>query len=103
MPQVARRAKNDRDDRTESDFRVLFYKLGPGVLITGAQFAELLCITHSAFNALYHAGKVPDPVIRQSRFVRWRAGDVRVWLEALEPVPADRNRMVAVPANRVLQ
>jgi predicted DNA-binding transcriptional regulator AlpA len=100
MPQVARRAKTDQE---ESDFRVQFYELGPGILITGAQFAELLCITHAAFNAQYHAGKIPNPVIRQPRFVRWRVSDVRAWLESLEPVPARRDRMIAVPANRVLQ
>ena len=86
----------------EREFRVQLYELGPGILITAAQFAELLCITHSAFNARYHAGKVPDPVIREPRFVRWRVSDVRVWLESLEQVSADHNRVLLGRAQRIL-
>ncbi len=74
------------------DFRAEFDTLGPQALINANEFAALLCVTRAAFNFRLHVGKVPDPVIREHRCVRWRVADVRAWIDGMLPVPAVSNR-----------
>jgi predicted DNA-binding transcriptional regulator AlpA len=74
------------------DFRAEFHNLDPLALINADEFAALLRITRAAFNFRLHVGKVPDPVIREHRCVRWRVADVRQWMAGMVPVPAVSNR-----------
>jgi predicted DNA-binding transcriptional regulator AlpA len=89
-------------EQSARDFRAVFYELDPAVLITADEFSALMCITRAAFNFRLHIGKVPDPVIRANQCVRWRVSDVREWLEAMPPVPADPGRVLGVRAQRIL-
>ncbi|MGF6877229.1 putative DNA-binding transcriptional regulator AlpA [Paraburkholderia sp. MM5477-R1] len=73
------------------DFRSEFHALDPLALINADEFAALLRITRAAFNFRLHVGKVPDPVIREHRCVRWRVADVRGWMAGMLPVPAQPN------------
>ena len=89
-------------DQKGRDFRAVFYELDPAVLITANEFAALMCITRAAFDFRLHIGKVPDPVIRENRCVRWRVCDVREWFEALKQVPGDPDRLLGGRAQRIL-
>jgi predicted DNA-binding transcriptional regulator AlpA len=89
-------------DQKARDFRAVFYELDPAVLITADEFAALMCITRTAFDFRLHIGKVPDPVIRENRCVRWRVSDVRAFLENMQQVPADPARVLGGRAQRIL-
>ena len=52
-------------------------------LIKPAEFASLLGITTNAFYQRDMRGELPPPVMRQNRYVRYRAGDIREWLNGL--------------------
>lgn len=65
--------------------------MAASALITPAEFAELLVVSENAFYQRRAKGELPDPAIAQNRYLRWRAGDVRAWLDALCPAePAAR-------------
>ena len=89
-------------DQMARDFRAVFCELDPAVLITADEFAALMCITRAAFDFRLHIGKVPNPVIRENRCVRWRVSDVREWLEAMQQVPAILGRVLGGRAQRIL-
>jgi len=84
------------------DFRVLFWDLDPAAMITGDEFAALMCITRAAFDFRLHVGKIVDPVVRENRCVRWRVSDVRGFLENMQQVPADPARVLGGRAQRIL-
>jgi len=74
------------------DFRVAFNAMAASALITPAEFAELLVVSENAFYQRRAKGELPQPAIVQNRYLRWRAGDVREWLEALRPTGAEALR-----------
>jgi hypothetical protein len=88
--------------QVQRDFRSLFWELDPAAMITGDEFAALMCITRAAFDFRLHVGKIVDPVIRENRCVRWRVSDVRAFLENMLKVPADDGRMLGGRAQRIL-
>lgn len=88
--------------QAQRDFRALFWELDPAAMVTGDEFAALMCITRAAFDFRLHVGKIVDPVIRENRCVRWRVSDVRVFLESMQKVPADPARVLGGRAQRIL-
>jgi predicted DNA-binding transcriptional regulator AlpA len=102
MERSTKEASTSSAVQSERDFRVVFSQLDPAVFITGDEFAELLCMTRAAFNFRLHVGKVPDPVIRENRCVRWRVSDVRGWLEAIQQVPVNSDRVLGGRAQRII-
>jgi hypothetical protein len=84
------------------DFRALFWELDPAAMITGDEFASLMCITRAAFDFRLHVGKIVDPVVRENRCVRWRVRDVRAFLENIQQVPTDPARVLGGRAQRIL-
>lgn len=93
---------NNSSTQEQRDFRALFWDLDPAAMITGDEFAALMCITRAAFDFRLHVGKIVDPVIRESRCVRWRVSDVRAFLESMQKVPVDPARVLGGRAQRVL-
>lgn len=84
-----------RTKKTQAcDFRVKFNAMAASALITPAEFAELLVVSMNAFYLRRWKGELPDPAVTQNRYLRWRVGDVRVWLDALCPTdtPVRRGR-----------
>jgi predicted DNA-binding transcriptional regulator AlpA len=75
-----------------SDFRVLFARLDPSALISPKEFACLLGITPGAFYQRNMHGEFPRPAMKRNRCVRWRAADVRIWLNDLNAVAPRRGR-----------
>ncbi|MFM0531732.1 helix-turn-helix transcriptional regulator [Paraburkholderia strydomiana] len=75
-----------------SDFRVTFGQLDPSALISPKEFACLLGITPGAFYQRNMQGEFPRPAMNRNRCVRWRAADVREWLNGLSAVPLRRGR-----------
>jgi len=74
------------------DFRVLFAQLDPSALISPKEFASLLGIKPGAFYQRNMRGEFPRPAMSRNRCVRWRAADVRVWLNGLNTVAQRRGR-----------
>jgi predicted DNA-binding transcriptional regulator AlpA len=71
--------------REVSDFRIAFAHMDRSALVTADEFGELI---GKSRNAVYHMlcrepDALPKPVFRQNRYVRWRAGDVRDWIDSL--------------------
>lgn len=75
-----------------SDFRVLFAQLDPSALISPKEFACLLGITPGAFYQRNMQGEFPRPAMSRNRCVRWRAADVREWLNGLNTAVQRRGR-----------
>lgn len=75
-----------------SDFRVLFAQLDPSALISPKEFACLLGITPGAFYQRNMHGEFPRPAMSRNRCVRWRAADVREWLNGLNGAAQRRGR-----------
>lgn len=73
-----------------SDFRVTFAQLDPSALISPKEFACLLGITPGAFYQRNMQGEFPRPAMSRNRCVRWRAADVREWLNGLNTVTKRR-------------
>ncbi|MDR6383992.1 helix-turn-helix transcriptional regulator [Paraburkholderia caribensis] len=73
------------------DFRAVFCELDPAALLTADEFAALLCINRASIDYRLHLGKIPRPVIRENRCVRWRVSDVREWLNSLKPAAERRD------------
>lgn len=65
------------------DFRRNFRDFDDAVLISLDEFAVLIGVTPAAMAQMRHAGKLPEPAIQGGKLLRWRAGDARVWLKAL--------------------
>jgi predicted DNA-binding transcriptional regulator AlpA len=78
--------------RPASDFRVLFAQLDPSALISPKEFACLLGITPGAFYQRNMQGEFPCPAMNGNRCVRWRAADVRTWLNDLNASTPRRGR-----------
>lgn len=76
--------------RSASDFRVLFAQLDPSTLISPKEFACLLGIKPGAFYQRKMRGEFPRPAMSRNRCVRWRAADVREWLNGLNTVSKRR-------------
>lgn len=74
------------------DFRVTFARLDPSALISPKEFACLLGIKLGAFYERNSKGKLPRPAMAKHRCVRWRAGEVREWLNELNSVARRRGR-----------
>ncbi len=76
------------DTRTK-DFRVVFATMDKSALINADELGQLLGKTRAAIYQILcmESGQLPAPVFRQNRYVRWRAGDVRDWLESLAVAP----------------
>jgi predicted DNA-binding transcriptional regulator AlpA len=72
--------------RSASDFRVLFAQLDPSALISPKEFASLIGIKPGAFYQRNMRGEFPRPAMSRNRCVRWRAADVREWLNGLNTV-----------------
>ncbi|MGF6858180.1 putative DNA-binding transcriptional regulator AlpA [Paraburkholderia sp. CI3] len=75
-----------------SDFRVIFGQLDPSALISPREFACLLGITPGAFYQRNMLGEFPRPAMSRNRYVRWRAADVRAWLNDLNAAAPRRGR-----------
>ncbi|WP_250514264.1 AlpA family phage regulatory protein [Caballeronia sp. INDeC2] len=75
-----------------SDFRVTFAQLDPCALISPKEFACLLGITPGAFYQRNMQGEFPRPAMSRNRCVRWRAADVREWLNGLNTIAKRRGR-----------
>ncbi|WP_211622753.1 helix-turn-helix transcriptional regulator [Paraburkholderia domus] len=71
---------------SERDFRAVFGKLDASTLITADELAAILCVSRQSIDFRLRAGKIPRPVVREKRCVRWRAGDVREWLDGMQQV-----------------
>ncbi|MCP1174484.1 helix-turn-helix transcriptional regulator [Ralstonia chuxiongensis] len=82
-----------------TDFRALFAKFDPLALISPTEFATLLGITTNAFYQRDGRGEFPRAVIRKNRCVRWRAVDVREWLQTLVPQEPARRDVPAADFN----
>lgn len=80
------------EDHVTEDFRVTFARLDPSALISPKEYACLLGIKLGAFYERNSKGKLPRPALIEHRCVRWRAGDVRDWLNGLNPVAQRRGR-----------
>lgn len=73
------------DSRLRMDVRVAFANMDRCALLTPEDLAELLGKSRSA---IYHMlrrdeDSFPQPVMRQNRCIRWRAGDVRDWINGM--------------------
>jgi predicted DNA-binding transcriptional regulator AlpA len=68
------------------DFRITFAQLDPSALVSPKEYACLLGITINAFYKRNNLGEFPRPAMSRNRCVRWRAGDVREWLNGLNAV-----------------
>lgn len=71
------------------DFRVNFSCFDDLCLLSASEFGKLI---GKSENAIYHMlcrhpDSLPPPVFRQNRYLRWRVGDVRLWLKEL---PTDK-------------
>lgn len=80
-----------------SDFRVTFAGMDRSALLTPAELGELI---GKSANAVYHmlcreSAGLPTPVFRQHRYVRWRVGDVKDWIEGLPIAAPDDSNDVA--------
>lgn len=64
-------------------------------LIDGPTCARAADMSQSLWNRLVREGDAPQPVIRQTRFTRWRLKDVREWLVARASQPGDSEAVVA--------
>jgi predicted DNA-binding transcriptional regulator AlpA len=73
-----------------SDFRVTFAQFDPSALISPKEFASLLGINPGAFYQRNMRGQLPRPAMSRHRYVRWRAADVREWLNSLNTVAKRR-------------
>ena len=67
------------------DFRSEFARMDRASLLTAQELGQLL---RKSSNAIYHMlcrepEALPKPVFRQNRYLRWRVGDVRDWIDAL--------------------
>jgi predicted DNA-binding transcriptional regulator AlpA len=69
--------------QNQQDFRAVFRALDPAALITAGEFAALLCVNAASIEYRLKVGRIPRPVVRENRCVRWRVSDVREWLEAM--------------------
>jgi predicted DNA-binding transcriptional regulator AlpA len=69
-----------------NDFRVTFAHLDASALISPKEFASLLGIKPGAFYQRNMRGEFPRPAMSRNRCVRWRAADVREWLNGLHTV-----------------
>jgi predicted DNA-binding transcriptional regulator AlpA len=72
-------------EQKQTDFRVAFAQMDRSALLTPDEFGAVI---GKSRNAIYHMlcrepDALPRPVFRQNRYVRWRAGDVRDWIESL--------------------
>ena len=56
----------------------------PLLLLSASEAADVLRISERHFYKLHASGRVPKP-IRFGRAVRWRASELREWLEAGAP------------------
>jgi predicted DNA-binding transcriptional regulator AlpA len=74
------------DQVGKTSFRAEFKELDAAALITGDEFAELLCVSRKSIDDRLRRGKIPRPVVRENRCVRWRVSDVRAWLEDMQQV-----------------
>jgi predicted DNA-binding transcriptional regulator AlpA len=71
--------------KNAEDFRVVFAHMDRSSLLTADELGALM---GKSRNALYHMlcrepDGLPKPVFRQNRYVRWRVGDVRDWINKL--------------------
>jgi predicted DNA-binding transcriptional regulator AlpA len=80
------------ENHVTEDFRVTFARLDPSALISPKEFACLLGIKQGAFYERNSKGKLPQPAMTEHRCVRWRAGDVREWLNSLNSAAQRRGR-----------
>ena len=89
-----------------NEFRRIFKDLDDSVLISLDEFAQLIGVTPGAMAQLRHAGKLPEPAIQGGKLLRWRAGDVRVWLKALNqdsrPAPGELTKRTGRPRSRLM-
>jgi len=67
-------------DESTDNMRVHLERL----LLTATQAAQLLNVSERHFYKMHASGRVPLPV-RLGRAVRWRASELRDWLEAGAP------------------
>lgn len=58
---------------------------GEALLLTAAQTAALLGISRASLWALHSSGRLPLPVKLGARLTRWRAGELRAWVQAGAP------------------
>lgn len=58
-------------------------ELPPESLVSPADVCRIAGIGRTTLFYLVREEKIPQPIIRQHRCVRWRLGDVRDWLDAV--------------------
>ena len=63
---------------------------GHPVLITAAEFAQIMKVSKRTLWRLLSAGKLVEP-IRVGGNTRWRLDDVRLWIDEGCPPPANPN------------
>lgn len=66
-----------------NDFRRTFKDLDDSVLIDIEEYGSLMGISLPGMNMRRHQGELAEPAIQGGKLLRWRAGDVRVWLKEL--------------------
>ena len=90
-----------------SDFRSTFRTFDDAVLINLEEYGQLLDITPGAMSQRRHAGELAEPAIQGGKLLRWRVGDVRAWLLALNqdsrPVPGQPQKRTGRPRQRLLE
>lgn len=69
------------------DFRVVFKDMDDDALILAAEFGELLGVNRNGIYYRLSTGNLIEPVIKRSKQVRWRSGDVREYLRGLAVRP----------------
>ena len=65
------------------DFRVVFKNLDDAALIGIDEYAQLMGLTTGAMSQRRYQDELAAPAIQGGKVLRWRAGDVRAWLLAL--------------------
>ena len=59
------------------------------LLLDAKAAAELLGMSRTSFYGLLSAGRLPLPVLKAGRIVRWNRGELQAWIKADCP-PRDR-------------
>ena len=84
---------NDSGKKLDSgarSFREVFGKLDDNLLITGAEFSELICVSPSAISKMVIRNQLPTPLIRKNKVTRWSVQQAREYLRGLVTNPIDR-------------
>jgi hypothetical protein len=79
-----------KTDLYRRSFREVFAKLDDHTLITGSEFAELLCVSPGAVMKMVLREQLPAPLIRKNKVTRWSVLQARNFLSGLVENPVAR-------------